>query len=161
MKLREKMGFKRAAVPPACRSARRWTPAEIGRLVAAIFADLCRVRAAGPYINGAGERARNPPPDTTEATLYEVLIAALAKRDDEHVGLEATIAGQERSFESGEAPTIRALRKDEKLGSDPAARERTWSHAALARASPACWRGAAISSPTAVSCGGGSARPAI
>ena len=118
-----------AALPPTCLIERRWTPAEIGRLVAATFADL---------YPGFGRRGRTQagltaavatlPPDTTNAGLYDRLIATLQALDDAHVGLEATIDGEAHSFESGEAPSIQAVRRNAALGIDPIERERSWSH---------------------------------
>lgn len=117
-----------AALPSACRVERRWTPAEIGRLVAATFADL---------YPGFGHRGWTPqaltaalatlPAGADDAMLYDRLRSALDALDDAHVGLTATIDGTERAFESGEAPTILAARADAALGADPASRERTWS----------------------------------
>jgi len=117
-----------ATLPPACLSTHHWTPADIGRLVAATFADLY----PGFGMRGRTEQALSDalvalPPDTSETLLYETLTAALARLDDAHVGLEAKVAGGERSFEGGEAATIRAVRDDAALGADPAERERTWS----------------------------------
>ena len=117
-----------AALPPACLAEQRWSPAETGRLIAATFADL---------YPGFGHRGRTQealaaalatlPPDATEAALYDRLEPALAALDDAHVGVEAIVGGEERSFESGEAPSILAIRGDSSLGADPAARERQWS----------------------------------
>lgn len=121
--------FDRIAVlPSGCRVARRWTPAEIGRLVAATFADL---------YPGFGRRGRTPqaltaalatlPAGADETMLYDRLTTSLDALDDAHVGFSATIEGTERTFESGEAPTILAARADAAIGADPASRERTWS----------------------------------
>ena len=117
-----------AMLPPTCLAERRWTPAEIGRLVAATFAEL---------YSGFGKRGRTQagliaaaatlPPDATDAALYDRLRPALEALDDAHVGLEATVGGTRRSVESGEAPSIVAARRDAALGADPAERERSWS----------------------------------
>ncbi len=118
-----------AALPAACLTKRSWTPAEIGRLVAATFANL---------YPGFGHRGRTPgklsaaigtlPPDADDVALYDRLAPALLALDDAHVGLEATIDGEGRSVESGEAPSLITARQDAALSDDPAARERTWSH---------------------------------
>ena len=115
-------------LPSACLTKRRWVPAEIGRLIATTFADL---------YPGFGRRGRTQaglnaaiailPADASDAVLYGRSIVALEALDDAHVGLEATVDGKEHSFESGEAPSILAARRDATLGDDPVARERSWS----------------------------------
>lgn len=117
-----------AALPAACRIARRWTPAQIGQLVAATFGDL---------YPGFGTRGRTKPAliaalatlpaGSDDAMLYDRLTRTFEALDDAHVGLTATVGGSERTVESGEAPTILAARADAALGADPAARERSWS----------------------------------
>ena len=117
-----------AKLPSACLIERRWVPAEIGRLIAATFADL---------YPGFGRRGRTQagfdaavamlPANASDAVLYGQSVAALHVLDDAHVALEATVDGKEHSFESGEASSIVAVRRDAALGDDPAARERSWS----------------------------------
>lgn len=117
-----------ARLPSACLIKRRWSPAEIGRLVAATFADLYPgFGRHGRTQAGLTAAVATLPENTTDATLYDRLIPALQALDDAHVGLEATVDGKEQSFESGEAPSILAVRRDAALGADSAARERSWS----------------------------------
>lgn len=117
-----------AALPAACLTKRSWTPAEIGRLVAATFANLYPgFGHRGRTLAGLSAAIGTLPPNADNTALYDRLAAALLTLDDAHVGLEATINGKERSVESGEAPSIIAARQDTALGADPATRERTWS----------------------------------
>ncbi len=117
-----------AKLPYACLIEQRWVPAKIGRLVATTFAD---------FYPGFGRRGRTReslvtgiatlPADAEDAVLYSRLIPALRALDDAHVGLKATVNGEQFSFEGGEAPSILAARRDAALGDDPAAREKAWS----------------------------------
>ncbi|KQM64202.1 hypothetical protein ASE75_09380 [Sphingomonas sp. Leaf17] len=118
------------ALPAACATPRDWSRQAIADVVAATFADL---------YPGFGPRGRTVPELTaaltdagkspTDAALYARLTTALGRLDDAHVGLEASIDGEDRSFEGGEAPTILAARADPRLGDDPAMREKRWSTA--------------------------------
>lgn len=117
-----------AALPPSCLVERRWTPSEIGRLVAATFADLYPgFGRRGRTLAGLKARIAALPPDSDDAVLYDRLTAAFRALDDAHVGLEAAVDGKDRSTESGEAPSILAARRNAALGDDPVAREKSWS----------------------------------
>ena len=117
-----------AELPFACLTKRSWSSAEIGSLIATTFTDL---------YPGFGHRGRTQaglnaaiailPANATDAALYGASVAVLGALDDAHVGLEATVDGEEHSFEGGEAPSILAARRDAALGDDPATRERSWS----------------------------------
>ncbi|KZE08750.1 MULTISPECIES: S41 family peptidase [Sphingomonas] len=117
-----------AALPAACWTARSWSSSDIASLVAATFADLYpRTPPRKRHRRQLAKRLSAIPTDSTPATLYDRLAAALDPLDDAHVSLSATIDGEDRSMESGEAPTLRAARLDPALGADPAARERAWN----------------------------------
>lgn len=117
-----------AKLPSACVVEQRWTPAKVGRLIAATFADVYPgFGRRGRTREGLTTAIATLPADATDATLYDRLVAVLQALDDAHVGLQATVDGKERNFESGEAPSILAARQDMTLGADPAARERSWS----------------------------------
>lgn len=117
-----------ATLPPACRTTRRWSGGDIARMVAATFADLYpRTPAREGHRRQLGARLATVPADTASADLFDRVADALDPLDDAHVSLLATIDGQERSMESGEAPTLRAVRHDPAQGADPAARERAWN----------------------------------
>ena len=116
------------ALPHRCTARRRWTAGEIGKLIAATFADL---------YPGFGQRGRErhklstalalPNAPRADLASFRRITKALATLDDAHVGLQATIDGVDHVFEGGEARTIRAAKADPALGDDPAARERAWS----------------------------------
>ena len=122
-------GFDRiAALPRRCTVQRGWTAHDLGEVIAATFADL---------YPGFGRRGRTlatltadlATPDTRPPDLgfFQRTTRALARLDDAHVGLQATIAGVDHAFEGGEAPTIVSARANPALGADPAERERAWS----------------------------------
>ncbi|WP_294321415.1 S41 family peptidase [uncultured Sphingomonas sp.] len=117
-----------ATLPATCRTTRRWSGGDITRLVAATFADLYpRTSVRERHRRQLGARLATIPVDTASTDLFDRLADALDTLDDAHVSLSATIDGQERSIESGEAPTLRAVRHDPASGADPAARERAWN----------------------------------
>ena len=105
-------------LPPACGNGGRWTPARIAALTAATFADLYpsfqehgidwRARTA------AVERALSETMD--DAALFDILRTMLAGIEDAHVELRAEVAGERRSLEPGDGPTLGRLRKAEKGG---------------------------------------------
>ena len=116
------------ALPRRCTEQRRWTAHDIGRVIAATFADL---------YPGFGRRGRTPAAltaalATTDASapgtaFFKQTTRALASLDDAHVGLQARIDGVDHDFEGGEARTVVSARADPALGPDPAQRERAWS----------------------------------
>lgn len=117
-----------ATLPAACRTTRRWSGGDIARLIAATFVDLYpRTPVRERHRRQLDARLATVAADTVSADLFDRLADALDPLDDAHVSLSATIDGHERSMESGEAPTLRAVRRDPAHGPDPAARERAWN----------------------------------
>lgn len=117
-----------ARLPAACLAHRRWTPAEVARLVDATFADLYpRTPPRDRHRRRFAARLAAIPADIDTSGLYDRLAPALMALDDAHVSLATTIDGDERDIESGEAPTLVAARGDPTLGDTPAARERNWN----------------------------------
>ena len=117
-----------ARLPVACRADRRWTPADVARLIAATFADLYpRTAPRNGHRRRFATQLAAIPADIDESGLYDRLTPALLELDDAHVSLTATIDGDERALESGEAPALLAARRDPALGDTPAARERSWN----------------------------------
>jgi carboxyl-terminal processing protease len=118
------------ALPQACTAKVDWTPRRITAVTAQTFEAFypssqtrhidwtARVRIA----DKAAARARNP------AALYDVLAGLMDGLDDPHVGLQATLGGDERDFESGEAATLIKVRTQAK-DADPAASEKAWLQA--------------------------------
>ncbi len=119
-----------AALPAACTTRRSWTRQAIADVVAATFADLYPgFGPRGRTLRGVTASLTDAGRSDSDAALYTRLTTALGGLDDAHVGLEASIEGEDRSFEGGEAPTIIAARADPRLGDDSAAREKRWSAA--------------------------------
>ena len=118
------------ALPKACAAKVDWTPRRITAVTAQTFEAFypssqtrhidwtARARIA----DKAAAKAKNP------AALYDVLAGLMDGLDDPHVGLQATLGGDERNFESGEAATLIKVRTPSK-DADPAASEKTWPQA--------------------------------
>ena len=117
-----------ATLPHRCTERREWTTREIGEVIAATFADLYpgfgrRGRALGTLTAAVATGDASPP----DLSFFQRVTQALARLDDAHVGLHATIDGIDHDFEGGEAPTIVGARSNPTLGPDPAERERAWT----------------------------------
>lgn len=118
------------ALPKACAAKVNWTPRRIAAVTAQTFEAFypssqtrhidwpARARIA----DKAAAKAKDP------AALYDVLAGLMDGLDDPHVGLQATLAGDERDFESGEAATLIKVRTPSK-DADPAASEKAWLQA--------------------------------
>jgi len=119
--------FRRiAGLPTGCDVVRGRSPGEVAGVVAATFAELypgfgVRGRNRGRFL-----RALTGRPPATEAALFARISQALTGLDDAHVGLTATIAGETRTIESGEAATLVRAGRDPRLGADLDARRRAW-----------------------------------
>jgi len=100
-------------LPAACSDTARWTPARIAALIAATFSDLYPTFQE----RGIDWRARVAALEgrlgeiTNDATLFETLQTMLEGVDDAHVELHAEIAGERRSLEPGDGPTLVRLRE--------------------------------------------------
>lgn len=117
-----------AALPRRCTTQRSWTAHDMGKVIAATFADLypgfSRRGRTPAALTAALATADVSPPGIA---FFEQTTRALASLDDAHVGLQARIDGADHDFEGGEARTIVSARADPVLGSDPTQRERAWS----------------------------------
>lgn len=119
------------ALPKACAAKVNWTPRRITAVTVKTFeafypssqARHIDWAARARIADKAAAKARN------EAALYDVLAGLMDGLDDPHVGLQATLGGEdERDFESGEAATLIKVRTQTK-GADPAASEKDWLQA--------------------------------
>ena len=119
------------ALPKACAAKVNWTPRRITAVTVKTFeafypssqARHIDWTARARIADKAAAKARN------EAALYDVLAGLMDGLDDPHVGLQATLGGEdERDFESGEAATLIKVRTQTK-GADPAASEKDWLQA--------------------------------
>jgi carboxyl-terminal processing protease len=118
------------ALPKACTAKVDWTPRRITAVTAQTFeafypssqARHIDWTARARIADKAAAKARN------DAALYDVLAGLMDGLDDPHVGLQATLGGDEREFESGEAATLIKVRTPSK-DADPAASEKAWLQA--------------------------------
>lgn len=116
------------ALPSSCGEKRVWSPGDIATLVERTFADL--YAGFGPRERsraGLSRALQSAMAATDDQALYAALASALAGLDDAHVSLAAAIDGEEREFESGEAPSLIAAAADATLGRDGDGRLRAWS----------------------------------
>ena len=118
------------ALPKACSAKVDWTPRRITAVTAQTFeafypssqARHIDWTARARIADKAASKAKD------EAALYDVLAGLMVGLDDPHVGLQATLGGDDRAFESGEAATLIKVRTQSKEA-DPAASEKAWLQA--------------------------------